>query len=470
MTKHLTHTLWLALGLMFSTSGTASAQSLQEGTPLFEELTEWFTNRLNIIAATPDNGFSSMPEAFTKKLSSGEVNPARRLAWKAWQMANCNLKEDKLGDAAPYTSITMASLWNIPASLEPQAQLCYLYGTKGEEPANGLRPLYLYLHGSGPRDQEWRTGVQLCYQFDDAPSTYFIPRIPNEGNYYRWWQKGKLFAWEKLFRLSMASGKIDPARIYLLGISEGGYGSQRLASYYADYLAGAGPMAGGEPLKNAPAENCRYVGFSLLTGAKDYGFHRDRLTRYTAEAFDSLEAMHPKSYLHRVQLVEGRGHAIDYSQTTPWLKHFSRLAHPTEVSWERFDLDGVYRKGFYNLCVEEPSVPDGSEKRVRYEMEIHDNVVMLDVMEVTYRTLEVDSQLGIELKFDRTYAPAHSGKVRLYFDFDMIDFSRPIQVVVNGRTAYKGKLAPTMESMMNSLALFYDPMRIFPASVVVDVE
>jgi uncharacterized protein YqiB (DUF1249 family) len=168
--------------------------------------------------------------------------------------------------------------------------------------------------------------------------------------------------------------------------------------------------------------------------------------------------------------VEGRGHAIDYSQTTPWLKHFSRLAHPTEVSWERFDLDGVYRKGFYNLCVEEPSVPDGSEKRVRYEMEIHDNVVMLDVMEVTYRTLEIDSQLGIELKFDRTYAPAHSGKVRLYFDFDMIDFSRPIQVVVNGRTAYKGKLVPTMESMMNSLSLFYDPMRIFPASVVVDVE
>jgi hypothetical protein len=52
----------------------------------------------------------------------------------------------------------------------------------------------------------------------------------------------------------------------------------------------------------------------------------------------------------------------------------------------------------------------------------------------------------------------------------MIDFSRPIQVVVNGRTAYKGKLVPTMESMMNSLSLFYDPMRIFPASVVVDVE
>lgn len=65
------------------------------------------------------------------------------------------------------------------------------------------------------------------------------------GDYYRWWQKAKQFAWEKMLRLAFVSGKINPNKVYFFGISEGGYGSQRLASFYADYLAAAGPMAGG---------------------------------------------------------------------------------------------------------------------------------------------------------------------------------------------------------------------------------
>ena len=107
----------------------------------------------------------------------------------------------------------------------------------------GGYPLYLYMHGSGDKGQEWATGILLCQKFDDVPSAYFIPQIPNMGNYYRWWQKSKQFAWEKLLRLAFVSGNINPDKVYFFGISEGGYGSQRLASYYADYLAGAGPVS-----------------------------------------------------------------------------------------------------------------------------------------------------------------------------------------------------------------------------------
>ena len=130
----------------------------------------------------------------------------------------------------------------------------YYWGTKGQADPNKGYPLFLYIHGSGPKENEWSTGLKICSRFDDAPSLYFIPQIPSEGQYYRWWQKGKQAIWERLLRQSFVSGKIDPLRVYFFGISEGGYGSQRLASFYADYLAAAGPMAGGEPLKNAPAD------------------------------------------------------------------------------------------------------------------------------------------------------------------------------------------------------------------------
>lgn len=180
-------------------------------------------------------------------------------------------------------------MWHLPASLEPSAVMPYYWGIKWkpltiaeiqQNYRNGFQgsdaessderiaaaqpfPMYLYLHGSGPKEEEWKYGLMWAQYFNDAPSVYFIPQIPNEGEYYRWWQKAKLYAWEKLLRQSLASGHVDANRLYVFGISEGGYGSQRLASYYADYWAGVGPMAGGEPLKNAPVENCANLAFSF---------------------------------------------------------------------------------------------------------------------------------------------------------------------------------------------------------------
>ena len=128
----------------------------------------------------------------------------------------------------------------LPDSLEPHATMPYYFGTKGNRPENGY-PFFLYLHGSGPKQQEWITGLALAQQFADAPSAYFIPQIPNENEWYRWWQRSKQYAWQNLIRQLMLRPEINPNRLYVFGISEGGYGSQRLASFYADYWAAAGP-------------------------------------------------------------------------------------------------------------------------------------------------------------------------------------------------------------------------------------
>lgn len=75
-------------------------------------------------------------------------------------------------------------------------------------------------------------------------------------------------------------------------------------------------------------ENCGNIGFSLLTGSKDDGFYRNRLTTYTHEAFDSLEKVYNEGFVHRIELIPGAGHGIDYSPTTPWLKEFERNPYP----------------------------------------------------------------------------------------------------------------------------------------------
>ncbi|MDE5838729.1 MAG: hypothetical protein K2H39_06720, partial [Paramuribaculum sp.] len=340
------------------------------------------------------------------------------------------------------------------------------WGSKGDKPENGY-PLFLYLHGSGDPDREWSNGLYFARTFADSASVYFVPKIPRTGDYYRWWQKGKQFAWEKLLRQTLANDEIDPDRIYFFGISEGGYGSQRLASFYADYLAGAGPMAGGEPLANAPAENCRNIAFSLRTGDKDYGFYRDKLTGYTKAAFDSLQNLHPAGYVHNIELIPDRGHHIDYRPTTPWLSAFKRNPYPANVSWEDFEMDGIHRSGFYNIQV----IKRPDEKlRTRYEMNIYSNNVNITVDNVQYNTIENDSRWGIALKFERNYTPATSGIFRIYLNSALVDLNRPVTVTVNGKKFFSGKLKCTIDNMVESCAEYHDPRRIYPASVTINLD
>jgi hypothetical protein len=257
---------------------------------------------------------------------------------------------------------------------------------------------------------------------------------------------------------------IDPNRFYLFGISEGGYGGQRLASYYADYLAAAGPMAGGEPLKNAPAENCRNIGFSLRTGSHDYSFYRNVLTEFTRVAFDSLAQMHPGQYPHKIELIQGYGHSIDYAPTPLWLKQFVRNPWPKQVTWEDYEVDSLYRKGFYNIVVLER--PD-KDLRTRYDMTIEGNRIDLSVRDVHYTTTMTDPNWGIEMKFEKEYTESKRGRVLIYLNEHLVDLEKPVTLIVNGREVFKGKVKCSEAHMARSLATFYDPERIYPAAIEV---
>ena len=396
------------------------------------------------------------------RLQWSDVETYRAQIWQVWCEANQAFEEDKLPSLRPLTN-TDTLRWPLPEALEPNAVMPYYYGTKGDKPTEGW-PLYLYIHGSGPKTHEWSAGYSLCSRFDDAPSLYFIPQIPNEGEYYRWWQRAKLFAWERLLRQSFVSGEVDVRRVYLFGISEGGYGSQRLASYYADYLAGAGPMAGGEIPSDAPAENCGHIGFSLRTGALDFMFARDLLTARTHELFDSLHQCYPTEYRHHIELIPGRGHGIDYSPTTPWLAHFTRVVHPKHFIWEDFPMDGIYRSGFYNIAVHERDTTEGNN-RTRYEMTIKGNTIDLTIERVAYEVTEREPRWNIPIKHTKHYTPVKEGRFTLYLSDDMVDFTQKVTLYVNGKRVYLGKPKADTRHLINSCATFFGPERVYATGI-----
>ena len=407
-----------------------------------------------------------VPYTESHRLKWRDVESQRARVWQAWCEANHEFEEEKLPSLRPLTDADTL-LWPLPQTLEPNAVMPYYYGTKGDKPSEGW-PLFLYLHGSGPKEREWSTGYVLCSRFADAPSCYFIPQIPNEGAYYRWWQRAKQFAWERLLRQAFVDGDVDPLRVYLFGISEGGYGSQRLASFYADYLAAAGPMAGGEIPSDAPAENCGHIGFSLLTGANDFMFARHLLTARTHELFDSLQRCYPTEYRHRIELIPGRGHGIDYSPMTPWLSHFTRVVNPKHFVWEDYPMDGIYRCGFYNIAVHERDTTSGNE-RTRYEMTIKDNIIELTIERVTYEATQREPHWGIPIKHRKHYTPATEGKFTLYLSDDMVDLKKKVTLSVNGKQVYHGKLKADIRHMVNSCATFFDPVRVYTTAIEIEL-
>ena len=353
--------------------------------------------------------------------------------------------------------------WALPDSLEPNARMNFYLGAKGEKPKDGY-PVFIYLHGSGPRENEWATGLRLARMFQDGPSMYIVPQIPQEGEWYRWWQRSKQWAWEKILRILLSMPEVDKNRIYVFGISEGGYGSQRLASFYADYWAAAGPMAGGEPLVNAPVENIGNVPFSFLTGDKDYMFYRHLLTKTTGEKLDSMQRIYPNEYKHRVELIPDKGHSIDYTPTTPWLAQHKRNAQPRHFIWENLDMDGLKRNAFYNLQV----LKEDDTFRTQYEFTANaDNSIDLKVDAVKYNTTWKDPRWGIDMLFSKDLTPAQHGHLRIFLSDQLVDLNQKVTIRINGKEVFNGKIKGSKKAQKLASELWGDPMRNFKHAIEV---
>ena len=354
--------------------------------------------------------------------------------------------------------------WTLPDSLEPNAKMNFYLGVKGDMPKDGY-PVFLYLHGSGPREHEWANGLRLAKMFQDGPSMYIVPQIPQEGAWYRWWQRSKQWTWERILRILMSMPEVDKNRIYVFGISEGGYGSQRLASFYADYWAAAGPMAGGEPLINAPVENLAHVPLSFLTGDKDFMFYRHLLTKTTGEKLDSIQRLYPNEYKHRVELIPDKGHSIDYTPTTPWLAQHKRNAQPRHFIWENLEMDGLKRNAFYNLQVLEET----DAYRTRYEFTANaDNSIDIKVDGVKYNATWKDPHWGIDMLFSKDLTPAQHGNLRVFLSDQLVDLKKKVTVRINGKQVFCGKVKSSKKTRKLSQELWGDPMRDFKHAVEVN--
>jgi len=111
--------------------------------------------------------------------------------------------------------------------------------------ANQEFPLILFLHGAGERgsdlDSVKRHGIPKIVETNpDFPFIAVSPQCPEDS----WWTS-ELHTINGLIEEVVEKYKVDTSRIYLTGLSMGGFGTWSLASMYPERFAAIAPVCGG---------------------------------------------------------------------------------------------------------------------------------------------------------------------------------------------------------------------------------
>ncbi len=136
-----------------------------------------------------------------------------------------------------------------------------LYLPRGyETEADKKWPLVLFLHGrgesNGPLSLVAKWGPpKFAERGDDLPFILVSPQCPRDG---RWSDDTRQRQLAALLDAVTTELRVDEDRIYLTGLSMGGYGSWSLAANHPDRFAAVAPICGGgdpssaEELKSLP--------------------------------------------------------------------------------------------------------------------------------------------------------------------------------------------------------------------------
>ncbi|MFN9758652.1 MAG: hypothetical protein ACK58X_19820 [Planctomycetota bacterium] len=382
-------------------------------------------------------------------LAAADVAPALARLTAAWRAAAA---------AAPWTDLAPCTAEQ-PGLLRTDGfTMPYVFWSKGDKPANGW-PLFLCLHGGGGNDQtdgphgwrvntrEWQAQQQLAQRLYPSPGLYFVPRMADDRR-GRWWFAHNQDLFERVVREAIARFDVDPDRVYLLGISEGGYGAIRFAGNRPDRFAACGGMAAAEPLATSPPENMRNVALRIDIGEKDTMFDRVGLARTMGARLAELHAADAGGFDHLLNVQPGRGHGIDYQPCPEWLATKVRNPRPDRVTWLVTPFDGrvALRHHWLGLA----QAPDPVSLVVAATLRAQTLVV------TTHRTDDHGRK-----------ALAFAGTLRVFVDGALADFDLPLAVTVDGVERPAVALRPTVGTLASTLAERGDPRLAFPC--VVDV-
>jgi hypothetical protein len=327
--------------------------------------------------------------------------------------------------------------WEEKQLTEGKYVMKFDYRVFGEKPADG-RSLYISMHGGGNtseavNDRQWNNQKRL---YEPKEGVYLAPRSAvNDWN--MWFQPHVDTLFDRIIQLAVIYMDVNPDKVYLTGYSAGGDGAYRMAPRLADRWAAASMMAGHSG--DVSPLNLRNTGFSLWMGERDSAYNRNAETVRFGKLMDSLHQADTEGYIHETHIVPGKGHWMDKqdSAAIPWMAEFRRNALPQKVVWRQ---DDTPHESFYWLSVPLTEIQKGKQLIAEYA----DNT--FTILKNDYKTFKAG------------------------LNDSMIDFDKPVKVIVNGKVVFNKKVIRKIEDIYNSIEKRGDSSLIFSAFITVSTE
>jgi hypothetical protein len=250
---------------------------------------------------------------------------------------------------------------------------------------------------------------------------------------------------------------IDPDRIFLTGMSNGGIGAWVIGMHQASLFAGIAPMASGLDEVLMPfLANLRTTPVYIIHGAKDQVMPVE-LSRTIARELEAIgyayvyrehQREHPMAgghYFPREELPDlvawfNTQHRNPVPQTVTVVREAS---HFQSFGWVRIDATDAIAAFSEDLI----SKRDELIRKKRY--------ARLDVSVTAPNRIEVESSLV--------------QRYTLFLNDQLVDFSKPVTIVTNKQVSFEGMVTPTVEKLLRQARLRQDTRQLFSAQVSIQV-
>ena len=316
--------------------------------------------------------------------------------------------------------------------------------------ASRAYPLVVCLHGFGFTGEEYlerwqsRLGEDYLLACPTYPSGAWFTRRAEELVLQTIRQSGHRY-------------HVDPGRVFLTGMSNGGIGAWLIGMHHAPLFAGLAPMASGLDDVLMPfLANLRNTPAYIIHGSKDQVMPVD-LSRSIARELSVLG--YPYVYReHQREHPMAGGHYFpreELPDLVAWFNRQRREPLPTRLTVVR---DGSHFQAFdwVRLDATDPIAAFSEDLVDKRDDRIKRRVyAKLDASIAGSNRIEVKTE--------------HVQRYSLFLNEQLIDFSKPLAVVTNGRVSFEGTVMPSVETLLRQARLRQDPERLFSVHLTIAI-
>lgn len=251
---------------------------------------------------------------------------------------------------------------------------------------------------------------------------------------------------------------VDPDRVFLTGMSNGGIGAWLIGMHHAQRFAGLAPMASGLDGVLMPfLANLRTTPVYIIHGAKDQVMPVE-LSRAISRELAAIGYPHIYREHEREHPMSG-GHFFpreELPDLVAWFNAQHRNPLPTSLTvvreashfqsfgWVRIDATDQIAAFSDDLV----SKRDELTKKKRY--------ARLDVSVTGPNRIEVET--GLVQRYT------------LFLNDQLVDVSKPVTVVTNKQVSFEGMVTPTVETLLRQARARKDPRQLFTVQLAIQVS